>query len=111
MLLFVLFPLILAIGAQNLSSIPELGDAIDGAGIGNVKIQPYLEPSTPRHVEEKARLLKTLDRESEEWGSNHPRYELLQALHSLYRYKERHFVDLDLWKEGFDGISDAQKEV
>jgi hypothetical protein len=110
MLVFVLFHLIFAIGAQNLSSI-TLEDGLGAASLNNIQHQAYLEPSAARHREEKSRLLNALKHESGEWGPSHPRYELLQALHDLYRYKDKYFTDLNQWKEVFEGLPDTQKEV
>jgi hypothetical protein len=107
MLGFVFFHFIFAVGAHNLSSISDFDDTFRA----NLIPQTYHEPSSPRHYAEKSRLLNSLKYEIGEWGSNHPRYQLLQALQGLYRYKDSYFTDIDQWKDLFDGISEAQKEV
>jgi hypothetical protein len=110
MLVFALFHLIFAIGAQNLSSIP-LEDRLDATPLNNLQHQIPLQRSSTRHYEERARLLNFLRHESGEWGPSHPRYQLLQALHDLYSYKHKYFQDLNQWKEVFEGLPETQQEV
>jgi hypothetical protein len=109
MLVFVLFHLIFATGAHNLSSVP-LEDRLDATLLNSVQHRLYLQPST-RHYEERSRLLKALKHENGEWGPRHPRYKLLQALHDLYSYKNEYFQDLNQWKGVFEGLPGTQKEV
>jgi hypothetical protein len=111
MLILVLIQFFFSIAAQIQSPLSELDNDFGISETNHLKLQPYIEPSTRRHTEERARLQKTIDPGNGEWGAGHPRYDLLQALHSLYRYRDKHFEDLDLWNEKFDGISDGQKDV
>ena len=64
-----------------------------------------------RHRQEKAHLMKRMDRKSGKWGTSHPRYRLLEALWAYTRYRERHMAELDRWRTLYKSVSKQQKKV
>lgn len=66
---------------------------------------------TPRHVDEKADLLKRLSRRHGTWNSNHPRWRLLDALHGYVAYYTRQTEELDRLKGLYKKVSKSQKAV
>ncbi|KAJ4342846.1 hypothetical protein N0V95_006825 [Ascochyta clinopodiicola] len=50
---------------------------------------------SPRHRQEKAHLMKRMDRKSGKWGSTHPRYRTLEALYGFTKYRERNMAELN----------------
>ena len=66
---------------------------------------------SPRYRQEKAHLMKRMDRKSGKWGTSHPRYRLLEALWAYTRYRERHMAELDRWRTLYKSVSKQQKKV
>lgn len=70
------------------------------------------EPTSPRHVAEKKRLLETLKRpDGNELPKDHPRYRLLQAMHGYLRHQERYIAQLTNWEKSYSDLPEAQKKV
>jgi hypothetical protein len=67
--------------------------------------------ASPRHRQEKAHLMKRMDRKSGKWGTIHPRYRLLEALFSFSKYRESSMVELDRWRSLYKNIGKKQKKV
>lgn len=69
-------------------------------------------PGTPRHVEAKEKLDKSMARKSGKWNAQHPRHRLLDALYGYRRYYESQKAELDrlesLYKKG---VSRGQRSV
>ncbi|CAG9936748.1 unnamed protein product [Clonostachys rosea f. rosea IK726] len=51
-------------------------------------------PDTPRHKDEKARLLERLPKNKGTWNGNHVRHRLLDALYGFVKYQERQNEEL-----------------
>jgi len=85
---------------------PGLDQTLD-----HVVYSSFAEPASARHVEEKKRLLASLERNEEDWTVNHPRYRLLQALHGFVRYKERYQNQVKGWVNEYESLPEAQKKV
>ncbi|KAF7548807.1 hypothetical protein G7Z17_g6821 [Cylindrodendrum hubeiense] len=68
-------------------------------------------PNTPRHLQEKSKLLNAFARPKGELKSNHPRHRLLDALHGFTRYQERQKTELDRLKGLYKHVSKAQKSL
>jgi hypothetical protein len=66
---------------------------------------------SPRHRQEKAHLMKRMDRKSGKWGKIHPRYRLLEALWGYSRYRERNMAELERWRTLYKSVSKKQKKV
>lgn len=65
-----------------------------------------------RHAEEKARLLRRLDKtHGEAWDTNHPRARLLDALYAYSRYGERTRADLARWRALYGNVPAQQRFV
>jgi hypothetical protein len=65
----------------------------------------------PRQRQEKAHMMKRMDRKSGKWTSAHPRYRLLEALYSFSRYRERNLAELKRWKDMYSNVKSKQKQV
>ena len=66
---------------------------------------------SPRHRQEKAHLLKRMERKHGKWNTVHPRYRLLEALYGFSRYRERNMAELDRWRSMYGNVGKAQKKV
>lgn len=66
---------------------------------------------SPRHRQEKAHLMKRMDRKSGKWTTNHPRYRLLEALWAYTRYRERQMAELDRWRSLYKSVSKKQMKA
>ncbi|KAH9876594.1 hypothetical protein J1614_003725 [Plenodomus biglobosus] len=67
--------------------------------------------STARQRQEKAHLLKRMNRKSGKWGPSHPRYRLLEALFGFSKYRERNMADLDRWRSLYKNVGKKQKQT
>ncbi|KZM20658.1 hypothetical protein ST47_g8207 [Ascochyta rabiei] len=59
---------------------------------------------SPRHRQEKAHLMKRMDRKSGKWGSTHPRYRTLEALYGFTKYRERNMAELNRWRTMYSNM-------
>jgi carnosine N-methyltransferase len=66
---------------------------------------------SPRHRQEKAHLLKRMNKKNGKWGTSHPRYRLLEALWAYTSYRERHMAELDRWRSLYKSTGKKQKKV
>lgn len=66
---------------------------------------------SPRHRQEKALLMKRIDRKTGKWGTTHPRYRLLEALYGFTRYQERNMAELNRWRTMYTNVNKQQKKV
>jgi hypothetical protein len=64
-----------------------------------------------RHRQEKAHLMKRLDRRHGKWGPTHPRYRLLEALFGFTNYRDSNMVELDRWRSLYKSVGKGQKKV
>ncbi|KYK56566.1 hypothetical protein DCS_03566 [Drechmeria coniospora] len=64
-----------------------------------------------RHEEERTRLLKSFDRRSGKWTTNHPRHRLLDALHGFLRYRTRQAGELTRLRNLYKGVSKSQRAL
>jgi hypothetical protein len=74
----------------------------------------FVEPSSPRHVWAKKKAMDALikpDEDSDEWTVEHPRWRLLHALHSYYRYKTRYVKQLNSFQKSFEDLPIAMRKV
>ncbi|KAK2765115.1 hypothetical protein FQN54_008814 [Arachnomyces sp. PD_36] len=76
-------------------------------------IQPLSEQQeqSTRHSEEKARLLKRLNKTNGNYNSKHPRHRLLTALHGFYRYRQRSLDELNRIKDLYGHAPKAHKKL
>jgi hypothetical protein len=87
---------------------------IDEAGLpaqDPMQIGAMPPTGSPRQRQEKAHLMKRMDRKSGKWTSTHPRYRLLEALYSFSRYRERNLVELKRWRDMYSNVKSKQKQV
>ncbi|KAF1850096.1 N2227-domain-containing protein [Cucurbitaria berberidis CBS 394.84] len=64
-----------------------------------------------RHRQEKAHLMKRMDRKNGKWGTSHPRYRLLEALFGFNNYTERNMVELGRWRSLYNNVGKKQKRI
>ncbi|CBX96263.1 hypothetical protein LEMA_P111820.1 [Plenodomus lingam JN3] len=83
--------------------------AQDPMNIGAMLLDPA--QSTARQRQEKAHLLKRMDRKSGKWGTTHPRYRLLEALFGFSKYRERNMAELDRWRSLYKNVGKKQKQI
>ncbi|WZH47290.1 N2227-like protein-domain-containing protein [Fusarium acuminatum] len=68
-------------------------------------------PDTPRHVEARKKLNKSMQRGWGNWNAQHPRHRLLDALYGYSRYYERQKVELDRVEGLYKHVSKAQRSL
>jgi hypothetical protein len=68
-------------------------------------------PDSARHRQEKAHLMKRMDRKNGKWTSIHPRYRLLEALFSYSKYRDSNMAELDRWRGLYKNVGKQQKKV
>jgi carnosine N-methyltransferase len=100
------------ISASSTSQI----DAIYASNADSIAQDPLqmgaMVPSeSPRHRQEKAHLMKRMDRKHGKWNTVHPRYRLLEALYGFTKYRERNIAELDRWRSMYANVGKAQKKV
>ena len=66
---------------------------------------------SPKHQQEKALLMKRMDRKTGKYGTNHPRYRLLEALYGFTKYRERNMAELNRWRTMYSNVGKQQKKV
>jgi hypothetical protein len=98
------------------SGAAQVNMPIDDAHIAQDPMMMGTMPSSngddsPRHRQEKAHLLKRIDKKSGKWGTSHPRYRLLEALWAYTSYRERHMAELDRWRSLYKSTGKKQKKV
>ncbi|KAI8931810.1 hypothetical protein NX059_011447 [Plenodomus lindquistii] len=81
----------------------------DPLNIGAMLSNP--EDSTARQRQERAHLMKRMDRKSGKWGSTHPRYRLLEALFGFSKYRERNMAEVDRWRSLYKNVGKKQKQT
>jgi hypothetical protein len=64
-----------------------------------------------RHRQERAHLLKRLDRKHGKWTSSHPRYRLLEALYGFSKYRDTNMAELNRVRGLYKNVSKSQKKV
>jgi hypothetical protein len=74
-------------------------------------MQPREVLDSPRHRQEKAHLIKRMDRNHGKWGSSHPRFRLLEALFSYSKYRDTNMVELDRWRGLYKNVGKQQKKA
>ncbi|KAF9762207.1 hypothetical protein IL306_003500 [Fusarium sp. DS 682] len=79
--------------------------------VGTVLEQASCHPDTPRHVEAKKKLDKSMAIGWGNWNAHHPRHRLLDALYGYRRYHERQKAELDRFEGLYKHVSRAQKSL
>jgi hypothetical protein len=72
---------------------------------------PQKAANSPRHRQELAHLMNRMERKHGNWGSNHPRHRLLEALLGFSKYRERSMAELDRWRDLYKNVGRKQKRV
>jgi hypothetical protein len=97
---------------HTLSNVEQL--FVDEAGLSAqdpMQIGSMPPTELPRQRQEKAHLMKRMDRKNGKWTSSHPRYRLLEVLYSFSRYRERNLAELKRWKDMYSNVKSKQKQV
>jgi hypothetical protein len=66
---------------------------------------------SPRHRQEKAHLMKRMDRKHGKWGTMHPRHRLLESLFGFTKYRETTMAELQRWRDLYKSVGKKQKKV
>jgi hypothetical protein len=69
------------------------------------------EVDSARHRQEKAHLMKRLDRKHGKWGPAHPRYRLLESLFGFTNYRDSNMVELKRWRSLYRNTGKQQMKV
>ncbi|KAH7397466.1 N2227-like protein-domain-containing protein [Pyrenochaeta sp. MPI-SDFR-AT-0127] len=78
----------------------------------NIASMPVaIQHDSARHRQEKAHLMKRMDRKSGKWSTVHPRYRLLEALYGFTKYRERNMAELDRWRNLYKNMGKKQKQT
>ncbi|KAL2206854.1 N2227-domain-containing protein [Sarocladium strictum] len=67
--------------------------------------------TSQRHIDEKERLLKRLDKSTGKWNNHHPRHRLLDAMHGFVRYYDRQNEEIERLKGLYKKVSKPQKKL
>jgi hypothetical protein len=87
---------------------------IDEAGLpaqDPMQVGSMPPPESPRQRQEKAHLMKRMNRKSGKWTPTHPRYRLLETLYSFSRYRERNLAELERWRDMYGNVKSKQRQV
>ncbi|KAF4340510.1 trehalase [Fusarium beomiforme] len=96
----------------NLTSThPQLTHRSQSGSVGTSLEQASYHPDTPRHVEAKKKLDKSMTIGWGNWNAHHPRHRLLDALYGYRRYHERQKAELDRFEGLYKHVSRAQKSL
>ena len=69
------------------------------------------EATTPRHTEEKERLLNRLDKSHGNYNVHHPRWRLLKTLWGFSKYRDFSKSEVKRWRDLYKNTSKQQKKV
>ena len=83
----------------------------DNAAQDPLQMGSMTPSESPRHRQEKAHLMKRMDRKTGKWDWIHPRYRLLEALYGFTKYRERNMAELERWRSMYRNVGKAQKKV
>lgn len=86
-------------------------DEINAAAQDPMQIGSMTSPGQPRQRQEKAHLMKRMNRKTGKWGTGHPRYRLLEALYGFSKYRERNLAELKRWKDMYGNVKSGQRQV
>ncbi|KAJ8111501.1 hypothetical protein OPT61_g5919 [Boeremia exigua] len=101
--------------ASPITSVASLSAEYDGneekAAQDPLSMGSMGAEESPRHRQEKAHLVKRMDRKTGKWDRIHPRHRLLEALYGFSKYRERNMVELDKWRTMYASVGKAQKKT
>jgi carnosine N-methyltransferase len=105
-----------ALATGIVPNVDEVNIVIDNAYVAQDTLMMGAMPpndlnDSPRHRQEKAHLMKRMNKKSGKWGTSHPRYRLLEALWGYTKYRERHMAELDRWRSLYRSVGKKQKKV
>ncbi|KXJ93431.1 N2227-like protein-domain-containing protein [Microdochium bolleyi] len=69
------------------------------------------EQCSPRHRDEKNRLMQRLDRKDGTWNTNHPRWRLLKAIDGFASYGRLGRAEVKRWRDMYAHVPQEQKAV
>lgn len=93
------------------TTFPQLTRRSQSGSVVTSLEQFSCNPDTPRHVEAKKKLDKSMAIGWGNWNAQHPRHRLLDALYGYRRYHERQKAEVDRFEGLYKHVSRAQKSV
>ncbi|KAK2677749.1 Carnosine N-methyltransferase [Fusarium oxysporum f. sp. vasinfectum] len=93
------------------TTFPQLTRRSQSGSVVTSLEQFSCNPDTPRHVEAKKKLDKSMAIGWGNWNAQHPRHRLLDALYGYRRYHERQKAEVDRFEGLYKHVSRAQKSL
>ncbi|KAL9573102.1 hypothetical protein ACKAV7_002787 [Fusarium commune] len=93
------------------TTFPQLTRRSQSGSVVTSLEQFNCNPDTPRHVEAKKKLDKSMAIGWGNWNAQHPRHRLLDALYGYSRYYERQKAEVDRFEGLYKHVSRAQKSL
>jgi carnosine N-methyltransferase len=93
------------------TTFPQLTRESQSGSVVTSLEQFSCNPDTPRHVEAKKKLDKSMAIGWGVWNAQHPRHRLLDALYGYRRYHERQKAEVDRFEGLYKHVSRAQRSV
>lgn len=93
------------------TTFPQLTRESQSGSVVTSLEQFSCNPDTPRHVEAKKKLDKSMAIGWGNWNAQHPRHRLLDALYGYRRYHERQKAEVDRFEGLYKHASRAQRSV
>ncbi|KAH7253557.1 N2227-like protein-domain-containing protein [Fusarium redolens] len=113
---FLLFLLLIAYKLRKrmltaTTTLPQLTRRSQSGSVVTTLEQVSCHPDTPRHVEAKNKLDKSMAIGWGNWNAQHPRHRLLDALYGYRGYHERQKAEVDRFEGLYKHVSRAQKSL
>ncbi|KAF5568494.1 trehalase [Fusarium phyllophilum] len=93
------------------TTFPQLTRESQSGSVVTSLEQFSCSPDTPRHVEAKKKLDKSMSIGWGNWNAQHPRHRLLDALYGYRRYHERQKAEVDRFEGLYKHVSRAQRSL
>ncbi|KAF5577157.1 trehalase [Fusarium pseudocircinatum] len=93
------------------TTFPQLTRESQSGSVVTSLEQFSCNPDTPRHVEAKKKLDKSMAIGWGVWNAQHPRHRLLDALYGYRRYHERQKAEVDRFEGLYKHVSRAQRSL
>ncbi|KAF5716079.1 trehalase [Fusarium mundagurra] len=93
------------------TAFPQLTRESQSGSVVTSLDQFSCSPNTPRHVEAKKKLDKSMAIGWGIWNAQHPRHRLLDALYGYRRYHERQKAEVDRFEGLYKHVSRAQRSL
>ncbi|KAH7381214.1 N2227-like protein-domain-containing protein [Phaeosphaeria sp. MPI-PUGE-AT-0046c] len=107
-----------AVTTSEHDDIPTIAPILAQDGIPNAQdpmnfgtMPEHNAMASARHRQERAHLVKRMDRKHGKWTSSHPRYRLLESLYGYSKYRDTNMAELDRVRGLYKNVGKAQKKT